>query len=416
MTDTPGWAPPGSPEPHRDDQRPPAGEQTDPGGAAGGTGPYDGGYGGAYGSIPSQGQGPDGPGGPAWGGGAPGGWGTPPPGPGGWGAPGAGPGGWGQVGWAPVSPKPGIIPLRPLGVGEVLDGAVTTVRKHWRTALGLSFTLAAVEQLVQALADWWAYQSPGRSSDVLSLAVGMPLNLLLGVVAVGMLTMVVSKAVLGHPTDLRDAWTAARPRLLALTGVTLLSGLIVAAPLIPGIVLVVLGLVGVTDHALLGLGLLLGLAGSPFALWLGVRLSLAAPALVLERQGVIASLRRSTRLVRNAWWRLFGIKLLTQLLITLASGMIAAPFVMIALAVAGPTDAGPADPFAAAALPPLGLLIVAIAGTLVATFTIPLAATVNVLLYIDQRIRREALDIELARAAGLPEYGTAPAGQPAPGA
>ena len=38
--------------------------------------------------------------------------------------------------------------------------------------------------------------------------------------------------------------------------------------------------------------------------------------------------------------------------------------------------------------------------------TYPIAAGVSVLLYIDQRIRREALDLELARAAGVPGYET----------
>ncbi len=32
------------------------------------------------------------------------------------------------------------------------------------------------------------------------------------------------------------------------------------------------------------------------------------------------------------------------------------------------------------------------------------------LLYIDQRIRREALDLDLARAAGVPEHGSAALG------
>lgn len=34
--------------------------------------------------------------------------------------------------------------------------------------------------------------------------------------------------------------------------------------------------------------------------------------------------------------------------------------------------------------------------------TFPITAGVTVLLYIDQRIRREALDLELSRAAGAP--------------
>ncbi|WP_345706131.1 hypothetical protein [Kitasatospora paranensis] len=288
-------------------------------------------------------------------------------------------------------------------MGEVLDGAVTTVRRHWRTALGLSLGLAVVQQLVQALAGWWAYEHPGSLSDLLSLAIGLPLDLLLGVVAVGMLTLVVSKAVLGQGVTLREAWAAARPRMLALTGVTLLSGLIAAAPMFPGAITLVLGLVYDADPLLIGIGALLVLAGLPFTAWLGIRFSLAAPALVLERQGVTTSLRRSARLVRGAWWRLFGINLLTRVIITIAAGMISVPFSVIAVVISGgPSINASGDPFTST-MPPLGLLVMAIAGTIVSTLTFPLAAAVNVLLYIDQRIRREALDIELARAAGLPE-------------
>ncbi|WP_431678868.1 hypothetical protein [Kitasatospora sp. KL5] len=387
MTDTPGWASPGSPEPPRDDVRPPADQPSGGvGDAAGGPGPY----GGAYGSIPHQGQSRDA-----------GRYGAP----GGTGQYGGGPGthgGWG----VPLSPKPGIIPLRPLGVGEILDGAVTTVRRHWRTALALSLGLAAVQQVLQALGEWWAYEQPGDASELTAMLGPVPVELLLGVVAVGMLTMVVSKAVLGQPVALGDAWKAARPRLAALTGLTLLTFLIVVGPFVPGIALVVLGIVDGLNDTLLGLGAILTLAAVPVALWLGIDLSLAAPALVLERQGVFTAMSRSRRLVRGSWWRLFGINVLTRVLIAVASGMVMMPFSLAALAVAGDEAPTTDNPFVMG-LPPLGLLILAIGGTIVATFTIPLGAAVNVLLYIDQRIRREALDIELARAAGLPEYGSA---------
>lgn len=46
--------------------------------------------------------------------------------------------------------------------------------------------------------------------------------------------------------------------------------------------------------------------------------------------------------------------------------------------------------------------------------TFPITAGVTVLLYIDQRIRREALDLELARAAGT--QGSGPQGSGASGA
>lgn len=62
-----------------------------------------------------------------------------------WGSP--APAGWQQPHWgAPPSPKPGVIPLRPLGVGEILDGAVSTMRAHWRTVLTISFAVSLLTQ------------------------------------------------------------------------------------------------------------------------------------------------------------------------------------------------------------------------------------------------------------------------------
>src|SRR5690606_27634859 len=81
------------------------------------------------------------------------GWGAPPPaGPGGPGGhPGWG-GGWGS-GWGgpPAAAKPGVIPLRPLGVGEILDGAVSTKRTYWRTVLGIALTVAVLTEIVVVL-------------------------------------------------------------------------------------------------------------------------------------------------------------------------------------------------------------------------------------------------------------------------
>ena len=57
--------------------------------------------------------------------------------------------GWGtqaQAAWQP--PKPGVIPLRPLGVGEILDGAISTIRAKPRLMLGLSAFVAVLTQIV----------------------------------------------------------------------------------------------------------------------------------------------------------------------------------------------------------------------------------------------------------------------------
>ncbi len=128
------------------------------------------------------------------------------------------------------------------------------------------------------------------------------------------------------------------------------------------------------------------------------------PALVLERIGVIASLRRSRRLVTGSWWRVFGILLLATIIAFVLSGIIAIPFQVIGTIVGGGFEDVDA-PFS------MGALVITSIGSVIATtITLPFAAAISVLLYIDQRMRREGLDLELARAAGIP--GNQPAADP----
>ncbi|BFV59015.1 glycerophosphoryl diester phosphodiesterase membrane domain-containing protein [Kitasatospora sp. CMC57] len=381
MTDTPGWASPSSPEPPREDAGPSAAVPPTPG-----PGPYDA----AYGQGPYGGTGPQSGWGPQAGG--------PPP-------------GWGQPGWGPPpSPKPGVIPLRPLGVGEILDGAFTTVRTYWRTMLGLSLGVAAVEQSVLAVAQWWQYEQPDAVGPLIMLAFGYLLGPLLGIVASALLTMVVSKAILGQPVSIGAAWAAARPQLLKMTGLSLLTGLAVLAVLAVSLLPMIIVAVGDdADPRLLALTALFLLPGMAVAAWIGVQLILAAPALMLEKQGVFTALSRSRRLVKGAWWRTFLVTLLIQVLAVVFTMIVMTPFTILgAVFGIGTMESDPDQPFAGlgAVGPPVMILIVSVGAILASTLTVPVQAAVNVLLYVDRRIRREGLDIELTRAAGIPgQYG-----------
>ncbi|MFF7206417.1 hypothetical protein [Streptomyces sp. NPDC008141] len=408
MNDTPGWASPGSaPSNGQDDagvprpagpadesgpaskwskEQPPAGQWSAP------TGPP---------QTPPQAPPPA----PGWGGGPP-------------------RGAWG----APPAAKPGVIPLRPLGVGEILDGAVSTLRAHWRTVLGITITVSVISQICNILVERYLLPTPPevdpdadpsealrQSVDSLQASlVAMGPSILIALVGTlfttALLTMVISRSVLGRPVSLSEAWQEARPRLPQLLGLTLLLPLmsagILGVALVPGL------LIG--GGAGVALAVLGGLVAGPVILWLMVRFALASPALMLERQGVIQSLRRSAKLVQGAWWRTFGIIALTLLLTLLVSMIIAVPFSVIALAVDG---TGFGDLFSGTT-PEFGwafLIITGIGSVIASSITYPISAGVTVLLYIDQRIRREALDIELARAAGVSGYGSEPPGTPARG-
>ena len=225
---------------------------------------------------------------------------------------------------------------------------------------------------------------------------------LLNVLATGMLTTAMGRAVLGRPVSTSDVWQRARKRFWPLLGLTLLVGLAVGAVAMGGVgIAVLLGVLVGQASAGLGIlvGFLVGLAAVLATVWLTIQLLLAPVALILENVGITTSMSRSFRLVKGAWWRTFGIYLLASILGYIVAQVLTLPFSFIGglLGGAQASSTDLANPFT---------FVTALAGslgTLVSqTIVIPFTAGIVALLYIDRRIRREALDIELARAAGVP--------------
>ncbi|WP_217206258.1 glycerophosphoryl diester phosphodiesterase membrane domain-containing protein [Streptomyces sp. AC550_RSS872] len=440
MNDTPGWASPGSaasdgqepgasgpaepadrPDPAQQPGTDPQGsgpkwskDQPPPGQWSAPTAPQ----------APGQSPPPPPPPGP--------GWGThPPAGPGGhggyggghprYGAPGPGP--WGR-GWGgpPPAAKPGVIPLRPLGVGEILDGAVSTMRTYWRTVLGISLTVAVVTEifviLLQGLVlndrlDTEALDDPNATLSELTRATGdalisssviLLISVIGAIIATALLTTVTSRAVLGKSVTTGEAWRDARPQVLQLFGLLFLLLLmtfgVVLAGAVPGILVAATG-AGAAGGALTIFGML---GAGIVALWLWFRFSLASPALMLEKQGIMKSLSRSAKLVRGSWWRVFGIQLLATIIANVIAAIVVIPFTFLAGAVSG--DGAASFLNGTTEFGWTFLIISGVGSVIGSMITFPITAGVTVLLYIDQRIRREALDLELARAAGVQNYGT----------
>src|SRR5918996_5880110 len=61
------------------------------------------------------------------------------------------PPGW--YGYGPPPPRPGIIPLRPLGLGDILDGTVKMIRSNPKATLGLSAIVGVVAALPVAIGE-----------------------------------------------------------------------------------------------------------------------------------------------------------------------------------------------------------------------------------------------------------------------
>lgn len=315
----------------------------------------------------------------------------------------AGPGAPG--GYRPPPVQRGIVPLRPLGLGEILDGAFRSIRDNPRVMFGFSAVVVSIAVLLQTALQWYSYGFLGSSleapvsqdaemlvGDFVGAAGG---GLLAGVVTVvattvltGLLIVSVSRSVIGVRVTLAEAWARARPqlwRLLALTVIVLL--LLACVPVLWAGVLV--GLAAAEQFgAVVVVAVLGGLGALAWLLWIAVRTLLATPALMLEEQKVVAGLKRGWALSRGSFWRLLGIYLLASVIVgTVASFIILPATVLVAVLGLNPLS------------DPLALGINAVATIIASVLTTPFTAAVVALLYIDLRIRREGLDVDLARAA-----------------
>jgi hypothetical protein len=308
-------------------------------------------------------------------------------------------------------PRPGIIPLRPISLSEILDGAFQAIRTNPRTMIGVSAVIVAVATLLSSLPSAALLLDVGRSSlltpgvqpelaDVGSFITGLiraqlpayVVTLLATALLGALLTICVSNAVLGVRTSTGALWARVRPRLaavLALAVLTTLISLTAAGVFLgPGLVVLQIG------DPLLGIGLFVAglLPAVIVTLWLLAKLGLAAPALLLEEQSPITSLRRSWALTRGSFWRVLGILVLTAIIAGIGAGIISTPFGIVATVVTS------SDALYASFGRNLAQLLIAGIGTIIggAVFY-PFSAAVTTLLYLDLRMRREGLDVELVR-------------------
>ncbi len=308
--------------------------------------------------------------------------------------------------------QPGVVPLRPLTLGDMFGGALKTIRHNPKATVGMAmlvtfgFMLVPIAATIalgaaDVLPAMDPFDTAGSSSTAADIGpaasslVSGVFSLLAGIVVTGLIVRTVEQAVIGRPITTGEAWQRSKGRLLPLLGLMLLVGLglslVVAVPIGIGVLL------ALTVNQALGivLAILGGLLGLVAAIFLYTRyVLLAAPVLVLEQRGVFASLARAGQLSRRDFWRLLGIYLLANLATTLIGQVIAIPFAILGILglLALPESWG----FAGMML--TSHLSTILTGGLLGPFT----AGVLALQYIDQRFRKEGLDIELLNQTSGP--------------
>jgi hypothetical protein len=274
--------------------------------------------------------------------------------------------------------QPGVLPLRPLTVGELLDAAVTLLRTRGPMLVGLGAAAAAAEQALlfpfRRLANVDLFNFPvgeGRwPAWALLVVVGFATEAAIIAGLGGPAAAAAPRAVLGK--------AAPRPRV----GLRPALGTAVVVPvagLACGLVVATVYLWPVTFFlfSFITIGLWVWVYGS---------LGLAVPAVVIDRRGPFPAIGRSISLSSRGFLRTLRVRVLAYLswfLIRLAWGY--GVLALIELFYTPPSNAG--DNLMMA---PVYFVVNAIA--------YPMLACLDAVLHLEARMRTEGLDIALRRS------------------
>jgi hypothetical protein len=320
-------------------------------------------------------------------------------------------------GWTPP-PKPGLIPLRPLTLGTLLGAAFQVLRRNPRPTFGFALVVTGVASVVGLLlyglltvASVARLSTVASDADYSTIAAGTVATSIVGYLVVivvalvasallqGVISLEVARGTLGEKLRLGGLLRLARGRIGALIGWSLLlaAGIVVLIAVFALVIVLLVTLAGPAGIVLAVLLYLLGLAGGAvlFA-WLATRLSLVPSALMLERLPLRAAVRRSWSLTIGYFWKTFGIQLLVIFIVQAVSSVIATPIAIIFVFASTLLNPNGDNSATITTLVIVGI-VTAIASLVLGAIAAVLQAATPALIYIDLRMRKEGLDLELSR-------------------
>lgn len=275
--------------------------------------------------------------------------------------------------------RPGVLPLRPLTTGELLDGAIAVLRTRPGRLVGLGILLAILEQAalypLRSLSDQDISLLPGtgRLAEFGFLVVA-------GFATEAMIIATLATVAAGRSGRVllgRFAPPPAPVRRFSATGVVLVVGLAAALTVAP--------FPAVLES--------LQSAGFPVAWTLAIvvwavpygLLGLAAPALVIEHRTAGSALARSVRLASRDGLRAVWIRVLAWASWALVrNGLVIGVVVLLAVVWGGSLPSSTWDRIAIAA-----------ALVIINAIAYPVLGCLDTMLLLEGRMRTEGLDISL---------------------
>jgi hypothetical protein len=252
--------------------------------------------------------------------------------------------------------------LRPLSTGELLDRVFSLYRSHFGLFIGI-FALPHLAVLAFKCLGL-AFQPSGP--PMAHLFARLPwiygalfLSLIFGAVSQAATVLAVSQVHLDRPASVVSSFSRIKGHILGVIGISLIvsvaGGMALLALIVPGVFL--------------------------FMIW-----SLSIPAKVLEDKGVFDAMSRSIDLTQGSRWRIFVIGVLFFVLALAVNWLLQWPL-KLATGLSGEVTLQPVA---------IGWQVSSMVATFVSECLVgPLGTIAFALVYYDQRVRKEAFDLQL---------------------
>jgi len=290
--------------------------------------------------------------------------------------------------------------LRPMSTGELMDRTLVLYKKNFKLFIGIASLGPATYLLFQLLTIGSASLragTPNRVNPFSAAALGFGflagITIMLAGMAIAHAATVKAVAAvhLGRSIKITEAYRSLKGRIWRVIGVFLCMALLASLVIFGAILLVVVlatiiravltvdpQQAGQVFAVLIGFSAILIVAVSAIVVW--VRYALAIACCVVEDLGVVKSIRRSAALSKGSRFRIF---------------LIYTVFVILA-AVLGAALGGLAGAWGTLISNlTVRLILVYLAGFVASLLTGPLATIGIALVYYDERVRKEAFDLQL---------------------
>lgn len=286
--------------------------------------------------------------------------------------------------------------LQPMGVGDILDTTFSLYRKHFLLFMGIAsvyFFASLVEYALIGLI---------TNSDV-QKSIARLFMVPFVVLTIGSIVIATARIYLGGHITSGAALRQALHRFFPMLG----GHLLWISVWVITLLLILVSIPSVARGQSFAVVLMIMIIGFPISTYFAVRWGFYFETILLEKLSVTNALRRSSELVRGAWWRVFGMLILillssyaVRLIFQISLGTI---FIFTNLA--GNTDLRGIIEWAILekvldSSNYFFYVIMTCSDLILKALVLPIWVIGVTILYFDRRIRKESSDIELTANIG----------------